>query len=77
MTARKPTPAVPLLRPKEVGDLFGVVPKTVARWAKEGRLRCIRTPGGHARFIESEVMALRADAMQQRTTDPERELKST
>lgn len=47
-----------LLRPSEVATLFRVDPKTVARWAKAGRLPSIRTPGGHRRFRESEIRAL-------------------
>ena len=41
--------------------MFRVDPKTVARWASGGRLRCIRTPGGHRRFLETEVTALLSD----------------
>ena len=52
--AREPN----LLRPGEVAAMFGVNAKTVARWAKEGRLRCIRTPGGHMRIYADDVRAL-------------------
>lgn len=38
------------LSPGEVAALFGVNPKTVIRWAQEGKLTAIRTPGGHRRF---------------------------
>lgn len=44
-----------LLAPGEVAALFGVDAKTVSRWAKTGRLTCIRTLGGHRRFSKSEV----------------------
>jgi excisionase family DNA binding protein len=47
-----------LLRPGEVAAMFGVNAKTVARWAKEGRIRCIRTPGGHMRIYAEDVRAL-------------------
>jgi excisionase family DNA binding protein len=47
-----------LLRPGEVAVMFGVNAKTVARWAKEGRIRCIRTPGGHMRIYAEDVRAL-------------------
>lgn len=50
----------PLLTPAEVAALFRVDPKTVARWAKAGKLSCIRTLGGHRRFRESEVQELLA-----------------
>lgn len=44
-----------LLTPGEVAHLFHVDPKTVTRWANEGRLTSIRTLGGHRRFRASEV----------------------
>ncbi|TJZ79562.1 BldC family transcriptional regulator [Rhodococcus oryzae] len=47
-----------LLTPGQVAALFHVDPKTVTRWAHAGRLGSLRTPGGHRRFRESEVMEL-------------------
>jgi predicted site-specific integrase-resolvase len=47
-----------LLKPAEVAAIFCVDPKTVAVWAKTGRLRAIRTLGGHRRYRESEVLSL-------------------
>jgi len=47
-----------LLTPAEVGALFRVDPKTVTRWARAGKLTSVRTPGGHRRFREDEVLAL-------------------
>ena len=44
-----------LLTPAEVAVLFGVNPKTVTRWARTGKLRAIRTLGGHRRYDASEV----------------------
>lgn len=49
---------LPLLKARDVASRFRVDPKTVARWARAGRLSCIRTPGGHRRFYEREVEAL-------------------
>ena len=42
----------------DVAVLFRVDPKTVARWAKAGKLESVRTPGGHRRFRRAEIMAL-------------------
>jgi excisionase family DNA binding protein len=53
--------AEPLLTPAEVAQLFRVDPKTVTRWATTGRLRSLRTPGGHRRYRESDVRALLAE----------------
>jgi len=47
-----------LLTPAEVAAIFRVDPKTVTRWAKSGKLTCLRTLGGHRRYIESEVREL-------------------
>lgn len=47
-----------LLTPGEVAAMFRVDPKTVTRWAASGRIRSIRTPGGHRRFRRSEVNRL-------------------
>lgn len=54
-----------LLTPAEVADLFHVDPKTVGRWAAKGRLRSVRTPGGHRRFLRSEVEAALYGSRQQ------------
>jgi excisionase family DNA binding protein len=47
-----------LLTPREVADAFGVNTKTLARWAKAGKLTSIRTLGGHRRYRPSEIRAL-------------------
>lgn len=47
-----------LLTPGEVAKVFFVSTKTVTRWAADGLLRSVRTPGGHRRFYRSEVQAL-------------------
>jgi excisionase family DNA binding protein len=51
-----------LLRPSEVARLFGVRPTTIARWAREGKLRPLLTPGGHRRYLRSEMEALAGSA---------------
>lgn len=51
----------PALTPGEVARLFRVDPKTVTRWAADGKLTSFRTPGGHRRFRESEVRAKMAE----------------
>jgi excisionase family DNA binding protein len=47
-----------LLTPAEVASMFRVDPKTVTRWARDGRLTAVRTLGGHRRYLESQVLAL-------------------
>ena len=48
----------PLLTPQEVAQRFHVIPKTVTRWARAGKLPAIVTPGGHRRYRLSAVNAL-------------------
>jgi excisionase family DNA binding protein len=59
MTARQATAEQnALLTPAEVALAFRVDPKTVTRWARTGKLRSIRTLGGHRRYLESDVSAI-------------------
>lgn len=44
-----------LMTPGEVAKIFKVTSKTVTRWAKEGKISFITTPGKHKRFWKSEV----------------------
>lgn len=46
------------MTPAEVAQLFRVDPKTVTRWAKDGKLASIRTPGRIRRYSRPQVMAL-------------------
>jgi excisionase family DNA binding protein len=56
-----------LLTPAEVSRIFSVDPRTVTRWANEGKLTCIRTLGNHRRFRAAEVYRLRDASRQERT----------
>jgi excisionase family DNA binding protein len=47
-----------LLTPAEVAAILYVDPKTVTRWAISGKINSIRTPGGHRRFLKSEILGL-------------------
>lgn len=47
-----------MLTPGEVATMFGVDPKTVTRWAASGKLRSVRTLGGHRRFSRDAVNEL-------------------
>ena len=49
------------LRTSEVAMRLQVSPKTVARWAKEGRLPYLATLGGHRRFPASAIDRLVGD----------------
>ena len=51
----------------EVADILHVSPKTVARWAKDGKLPFLKTLGGHRRYPAAEIRQL-ADELQVRPT---------
>ena len=55
-----PAPGQPpeLMTPAEVAALFRVDPKTVTRWAQQGKLRSVRTLGGHRRYPAADIHAL-------------------
>ncbi len=60
----------PLLTPAEVAAMFKVNSKTVTRWAMAGKIKAIRTLGGHRRFRLSEVRAAVASAEVDYPADP-------
>lgn len=44
-----------LIGTEEAARLLGVGPTAVKRWADQGLLACVRTPGGHRRFSRAAV----------------------
>jgi excisionase family DNA binding protein len=42
----------------EVARRLGVPPRAIQEWAKDGRIPCIRTLGGHRRFSEKDLAAM-------------------
>lgn len=63
-----------LLTPGDLADLYKVSPRTVTRWAAEGRIESIRTPGGHYRFPESVIDAPNASGPALATVTPDEPL---
>src|SRR3954465_7448412 len=58
-----------LLTPAEVAAILFVDPKTVTRWARAGKLDAIRTPGGHRRYLKSDVLAIMTGGPQSQRPD--------
>jgi excisionase family DNA binding protein len=56
--AQKRTAAPKYLKTAEVAELLHVSPKTVTRWAKDGKLPHSRTLGGHRRFPGEAITKL-------------------
>jgi excisionase family DNA binding protein len=62
----RPAPGTePFLLTSQVADLLHVSPKTIARWAKDGRLPHQRTLGGHRRYPEPAIRQLLASLHQE------------
>jgi excisionase family DNA binding protein len=51
---------VAYLTPGQAARILGVSPKTVNRWANEGRVPCALTLGGHRRFRVDVIQAVAA-----------------
>jgi excisionase family DNA binding protein len=52
-----PLPQDDYITPGEAARCLHVSPKTINRWANEGRIPCIVTLGGHRRFRRDDVAA--------------------
>jgi len=50
-----------LITPHQAAKLLSVWPHTLRRWENEGKLKPLRTPGGHRRYKESQVMVMMGD----------------
>ena len=50
----------PLMMPGEVAAMFRLDTRTVARWANAGKIRSVRTPGGHHRYFAADIRAMLA-----------------
>lgn len=60
-----------LLTRSDVARILGVSPTTVTRWAREGRLPCRVTLGGHHRFERSLVEQIRDRMMRGEVAEPD------
>jgi excisionase family DNA binding protein len=62
----RPLPdAESFLHTSQVADILHVSPKTIARWAKDGRLPFLHTLGGHRRYPEQAIRQLAASLAQE------------
>jgi len=46
----------------EAAELLGVSTKTIRRWEKEGRIKSVRTEGGHRRFEVRDLLGNKGGA---------------
>jgi excisionase family DNA binding protein len=52
----------PDLRLSEAAALLGIHPDTLRRWADEGKVPTVRTPGGERRFYRADIEAVYGEA---------------
>jgi excisionase family DNA binding protein len=67
MMARAPGTDESYLLTNQVAEILHVSPKTVSRWAKEGKLPFLRTLGGHRRYPETRIREL-AESLRENAT---------
>jgi excisionase family DNA binding protein len=58
MEHQEGTSGPPLMTTGQVAETFGVKPRTVTQWARDGKLPSITTPGGRLRYRRSDVESL-------------------
>lgn len=46
---------------QEAADLLGVTPKTLRLWEKEGKIKSIRTEGGHRRYLVADLLGTKKE----------------
>jgi excisionase family DNA binding protein len=54
-------------RAAEVANILDVSPKTISRWAKEGKLPFMRTLGGHRRYLAARIRELAEELREEAT----------
>lgn len=50
------------LKPKEAAEQIGISYPTIKQWIYEGKIKSVKTPGGHHRISEDEVRRLTGGA---------------
>lgn len=61
-TQETPVQTAPDLRLGEAAGILKVHPETLRRWADEGKVPSVRTPGGERRFRREDIALVYADS---------------
>src|SRR5215469_12654157 len=63
-TRENMTPQGQLLTPREASRMLGISYPTIKKWILDGKLKTVRTPGGHHRITATSLRPfLQADGM--------------
>ena len=74
MTSPHPHKPEAWLTLQSASKQLGVSPATLRHWADNGKVRAFRTPGGHRRFSETDMLALRSQTAHS-PVSPERDME--
>ena len=74
MTKPQPGKSEAWLTLQSASKQLGVSPATLRHWADNGKVRAFRTPGGHRRFSETDMRALRSQTLHS-STSPARDME--
>ncbi|GAB1539539.1 IS607-like element ISTko1 family transposase [Scytonema sp. NUACC21] len=50
------------LTPKEVQKRYGFHPRTLVDWANEGKIECLKSPGGHRRYSVASLEKIKTNS---------------
>lgn len=54
----------------QAARMLGIHPTTLRRWSDEGAIRCLRTPGGHRRFLRRDLDAFLETQIEDPSPEP-------
>lgn len=60
------------VKPKDAADLIGVSYPTIKQWIYDGKIRSVKTPGGHHRIPLSEVQRIAGTRSERAVTREDR-----
>ena len=66
------TPDKGYLSRGEAAQRLGVSPRTIQQWARDGRIPCLRTFGGHRRFSVEDLDSVQEAVKNRRRRSPKR-----
>ena len=47
-----------LINPKKAAEMLGVTPDCIRHWENTGKIKCVRTLGGHRRYRMEDIKKL-------------------
>lgn len=51
------------ITPQEAQRRYGFHPRTLVDWANDGKIECIRSPGGHRRYSVSSLEQIKSGSI--------------